>query len=264
MNITDLKRKKQKGEKIAVLTCYDYPSACIIAKSHIDAVLVGDSVAMTVHGHKDTSTATMDMMVLHTKAVAKGITHQLLIADLPFLSYRHSIAKTVEHVQALMQAGAQAIKMEGGDKYCCKTISHLVQSGISVFGHIGLTPQSIHQLGGFKVQGREKQKALSLIEEAKALEEAGCAALVLECVPQNLAKTITEALTIPTIGIGAGRFTDGQILVWHDVLGLQMDFNPRFLKRFAEAEPLFLEAIENYVVSVQKLSFPSDEHAFSD
>lgn len=264
MRTTDLKRKKHSGEKIAVITCYDYPSAAIVAKSHMDAVLVGDSVAMAVHGHKNTTGATMEMMVLHTEAVARGLTSQLLIADLPFLAHRQSRAKTVDNVRRLVGAGAEVVKIEGGDEDCCRTISCLVTAGVPVIGHIGLTPQSIHQLGGFKVQGKGKAQASALVSQAKALEAAGCVALVIECVPQNLARQITEALAIPTIGIGAGRFTDGQVLVWHDLLGLQTDFNPRFLKRFANAECLFLQAIESYASEVHEKLFPTDEQAFSE
>lgn len=264
MKVTDFKRKKSSGEKIAILTCYDYPSAQIVAKSHIDAVLVGDSVAMAVHGHKDTTNATMEMMVLHTEAVARGLTQQLLIADLPFLSYRVSLAKTVENVQRLIRAGAQAVKLEGGDKDCCQTIAHLVASGVPVCGHIGLTPQSIHQLGGFKVQGREQEKADILRAQAQDLQEAGCSALFIECVPQALAQAISLELEIPTIGIGAGAYTDGQVLVWHDALGLQSDFTPKFLKRFAEVESLLIQAVDKYAKEVKQALFPTNEYAFLD
>lgn len=262
MKVTDFKLKKQKGEKIAILTCYDYPSARIVAKTNLDAVLVGDTLAMAVHGHKDTTTATMDMMALHTHAVARGLTHQLLISDLPFLSYRQSIPQTVVEVQRLIQAGAHAVKLEGGDDHCCETIHHLVTSGVPVVGHIGLTPQSVHQLGGYKVQGKEKDKAELLIHQGKALEKAGCCALVIECIPQALAQVITRHLTIPTIGIGAGQYTDGQVLVWHDMLGFEQELQPRFVKRFAEAEQFLFEAIERYVDEVQTQRFPTEAQAY--
>lgn len=262
MKIQDFKRKKNDLRKISMLTCYDYPSACLIAESHIDCVLVGDSVAMAVHGHESTITATMDMMVLHTMAVKRGLTHQFLISDLPFLCHRVSLADTVQNVRQLIQAGAQAVKIEGADTIVCQTIQHLVASGVPVVGHIGLTPQSIHQLGGYKVQGKSEDQAAKLLQEAKALEAAGCFALVIECVPSALAKTITKTLTIPTIGIGAGSETDGQVLVWHDMLGLHSEVNPRFVKRFAEGKDTFLSAINTYALEVQESHFPTVQHAF--
>jgi 3-methyl-2-oxobutanoate hydroxymethyltransferase len=262
MKITDFQRKKQLHEKISMLTCYDYPSARIIAESHLDCVLVGDSVAMAVHGHDTTIMATMEMMVLHTQAVARGLNHQLLISDLPFLCHRVSKADTVTNVRRLLQAGAHAVKIEGGDNDTCETIAYLVAAGIPILGHIGLTPQSILQMGGYKVQGKDELQAESLLHQARQLEKAGCCALVIECVPQNLAKTITEALSIPTIGIGAGVVTDGQVLVWHDMLGIQDDFKPRFLKRYAESKGIMLEAINAYVSQVQEACFPGLEHAF--
>ena len=262
MKIHDFKRKKQEHNKISMLTCYDYPSACIIAESNIDCVLVGDSVAMAVHGHETTIMATIEMMVLHTQAVARGLTHQFLISDLPFLSHKISHTHTIEHVKCLLQAGAHAIKIEGADTDTCQTIAYLVKAGVPVMGHIGLTPQSIHQLGGYKVQGKSQEQADSLLQQALDLEQAGCFALVIECVPQQVAKTITEALNIPTIGIGAGSDTDGQVLVWHDMLGLQTSFNPKFVKKYAHGKDLFINALNNYAQQVQQVSFPATEHTF--
>lgn len=262
MKIHDFKRKKQEQQKITMLTCYDYPSACTIAESNIDCVLVGDSVAMAVHGHSNTIMATMEMMILHTQAVARGLKHQFLITDLPFLSHKISLAHTIENVTQLLRAGAHAVKIEGGDADTCQTISHLVTAGVPVIGHIGLTPQSIHQLGGFKVQGKSQEQADILLQQALNLEQAGCFALVIECVPQQLAQTITNALNIPTIGIGAGSHTDGQVLVWHDMLGLQTDFNPKFVRRYAQGKEVFLEAINNYDQQVKQVNFPSPEHSF--
>ncbi|MFZ4077613.1 MAG: 3-methyl-2-oxobutanoate hydroxymethyltransferase, partial [Legionellaceae bacterium] len=256
------KQKKELGKKISMLTCYDYPSARIIADSDIDCVLVGDSVAMVVHGHNTTLMATMEMMRLHTAAVARGLKNQFLISDLPFLSHRMSQEKTIEHVQTLMQSGAHAIKLEGADDDTLNTIAYLVKSGIPIMGHIGLMPQSVHQLGGYRVQGKTQAQALSLLEEAKALEAAGCFALVIECVPAQVAKNITDTLDIPTIGIGSGSDTDGQILVWHDALGLQNDLKPRFVKQFTQADTLLLDAINAYAKEVTNLNFPSAEHAF--
>lgn len=262
MNIHDFKIKKEQQTKISMLTCYDYPSARTIAESNIDCILVGDSVAMAVHGHASTIMATMDMMVLHTSAVARGLGPQFLISDLPFLSHRGTHTETIQHVKRLLQAGAHAVKIEGADAHVCETIAYLVNAGVPVMGHIGLTPQSVHQLGGYKVQGREPEQAARLMQEANHLETAGCFALVIECVPRPVAKAITDTLNIPTIGIGAGVDTDGQVLVWHDMLGLQTDFNPRFLKQFAEGKKTLLTAIDAYVEQVQQAHFPAIEHAF--
>lgn len=262
MNMLDFKRKKEQQTKITVLTCYDYPSAVTLAESSIDCVLVGDSVAMAVHGHPSTIMATMDMMVLHTEAVARGLKKQFLISDLPFLAHRVSQEDTVKNVRRLVQAGAHAIKIEGADSTVCETIQYLVASGVPVMGHIGLTPQSIHQLGGYKIQGKEQEDAARLLRQAAALENAGCFALVLECIPSSLGAKITDALTIPTIGIGAGHHTDGQVLVWHDLLGLQTDFNPRFVKQFATGKSTFLTAINAYADEVRQTTFPAIEHVF--
>jgi 3-methyl-2-oxobutanoate hydroxymethyltransferase len=262
MKIHDFKRKKQEKQKITMLTCYDYPSACTIAESNIDCVLVGDSVAMAVHGYDTTIMATIDMMVLHTQAVARGLKHQFLISDLPFLSHKISLPHTVEQVSSLLRAGAHAVKIEGADTDTCNTISHLVTAGIPVMGHIGLTPQSIHQLGGFKIQGKSQEQADILLQQALNLEQAGCFALVIECVPQHVAKILTQALSIPTIGIGAGTETDGQILVWHDMLGLQTHFNPKFVKRYVKGKEILLDAINAYTQEVQQVNFPTKEHSF--
>ena len=262
MKIHDFKRKKEQQAKISMLTCYDYPSACTIAESNIDCVLVGDSVAMAVHGFDSTIMATMEMMILHTAAVARGLNQQFLVSDLPFLCHRVSHTDTIQNVKKLLQAGAHAVKIEGADADVCQTISYLVTAGIPVMGHIGLTPQSIHQLGGYKVQGKEQEQAALLLQQASRLEAAGCFALVIECVPRQLAKTITDALSIPTIGIGAGVETDGQVLVWHDMLGLQTSFKPRFIKQFAQGKDVLLTAINAYVEQVQHAHFPALEHAF--
>lgn len=260
--IHDFKKRKQSKQKICFLTCYDYPSARIISGSAIDCVLIGDSVAMTVHGHTHTMMATMDMMVLHTQAVARGISHQWIVSDLPFLCHRSSLDETINNVRQLIQAGAHAIKIEGGDTNTCDTIQHLVTSGIPIMGHIGLTPQAALQLGGFKVQGKTHEAQNRLLEEALALENAGCHALVLECIPSTLAQIITEQLSIPTIGIGAGPHTDGQILVWHDVLALQNSISPRFVKQYLPGGQLIAEAINQYAESVYNAHFPEAKHTY--
>lgn len=262
MKLHDFKRKKQSNTKISMLTCYDYPSARLLAESDLDVVLVGDSVAMVVHGHDTTVMATMDMMVLHTQAVAKGLGKQFLVTDLPFLCHRGDMSQTIEHVKRLFQAGTHAVKIEGGDEQTCQTIRHLVTAGIPVMGHIGLTPQSVWQLGGYKIQGKEHTHALTLQQQAEALEAAGCFALVIECVPHPLAKRITDMLTIPTIGIGAGVDTDGQVLVWHDFLGLNPEFKLHFVKHFAQGKATLLDGVHAYVKHVQQASFPTLEHSF--
>lgn len=258
----DFQRKKEQNQKISMLTCYDYPSARIIAESNIDCVLVGDSVAMMVHGHESTIMATIEMMCLHTKAVAKGIGHQFIVSDLPFLCHRASLSETVSDVKKLLHAGAHAIKIEGGDQHTCQTIAHLVTSGVPVMGHIGLTPQSVLELGGYKVQGKEPEKADSLLQQARNLEAAGCFAIVVECMPSSLAKTITQTITIPTIGIGAGVETDGQVLVWHDLLGLQNEIRPRFVKTFVNGKAIFLQGLQAYASEVHEAHFPTPAHAF--
>jgi 3-methyl-2-oxobutanoate hydroxymethyltransferase len=263
MKIHDFALKKKQQEKITMLTCYDFPSARIAAQvTELDCILVGDTLAEVVHGHSSTVMATMEMMILHTQAVARGLTQQFLIADIPFLCHRASQKETVHHVKALIQAGAHAVKMEGCDADTCKTIAHIVLSGVPVMGHLGLTPQSVHQLGGYKVQGREPEAAELLLEQAFALQEAGCFALVLECVPQKLATSITQALHIPTIGIGAGSGTDGQVLVWHDMLGLQTGFKPKFVKQFAQGAQMIQQAIEDYAQSVKSVHYPSAEYMY--
>ncbi len=255
MNITNFKKKKVAKEKIVMVTCYDAPSAAIVEKSKVDCILVGDSVAMVVHGHPNTTYATMDMMVLHTEAVARKIQSKFIVGDMPFLSYRVSIEDTMRNVGRLIQAGAHAIKLEGCTGNI-DTIKHIIDSGVPVMGHLGLTPQSIHQLGGNKVQARTKSLADQLLEQALLLEKVGVFSLVLECVPSSIAEIVSQQLTIPTIGIGAGPQTDGQVLVFHDLLGIQNDFSPKFLKRYHNAEEEFIKALNNYSLDVTEQSFP--------
>ena len=261
MNITNFQKMKECGQKITVITCYDYWSANIIAKSDVDCILVGDSVAMVMHGHRTTIPATVDMMALHTAAVAKGAPNKFIIGDMPFLSYRKGLVENVEAVEKLMHAGAQAVKLEGGvGNYAL--IEHLVTSGVPVMGHLGLTPQSVHQLGGFKVQAKEEKAAERLIEEACALEQAGCFAIVLECVPSAVAKKVTERLKIPTIVIGAGQHTSGQVLVLQDMLGMQDETPYKFLKKYMNGFELIKNALNQYNDDVKKLGFPLEEHCY--
>ncbi|MEZ0225242.1 MAG: 3-methyl-2-oxobutanoate hydroxymethyltransferase [Alphaproteobacteria bacterium] len=261
INIFDFNKKKAAGEKITMVTCYDYTSALIVDKTSVDTILVGDSLSMTMHGHPTTVQATIDVMAMHTAAVARGAKSKFIVGDLPFLSYRKSLTENVNAVQALMQAGAHAVKLEGASGNT-GFIQHLADSGVPVMGHIGLTPQFVHLLGGYHVQGKTDESAKRLIEEALALQEAGCFALVLECVPSDLARTITKELKIATIGIGAGPDTDGQVLVFQDLLGLNTEFKPKFVKKYINGAQLFVDAIEEYTEEVRGGVFPDADHSF--
>lgn len=259
--IFDFKKKKETKVKISMLTCYDYWSAKILNKSSIDALLVGDSVAMVMHGHATTLPATTALMALHCEAVVKGAPNKFIVGDLPFLSYRSSLSENIKAVHKIMKTGVHAVKLEGATGNL-KLIEHLVQSGVPVQGHLGLTPQSVFQLGGFKVQGRSEQAQQEILNQALALQDAGCFSVVLECVPQKLAQKITEQLEIPTIGIGAGNSTDGQILVLQDMLGVNPEFKPKFVRHFCEGEALLLKGIEEYHSEVVQKTFPSKSESF--
>lgn len=261
LNIFDFQKKKKAGEKITMVTCYDYTSALILDKTSTDCLLVGDSLAMTMHGFQTTVSATTEMMAMHTAAVARGAKDKFIVGDLPFLAYRKSLSDNMAAAQAVMQAGAHAVKLEGvaGNT---GFISHLVESGVPVMGHIGLTPQFVHQLGGYRVQGKTEDGARRLMEEAKALEEAGCFAIVLECVPADLAARITAALGIATIGIGAGFGTDGQVLVFQDLLGLNTEFRPKFVKKYIDGAEMIAGAVETYNREVRQGAFPDADYSF--
>jgi 3-methyl-2-oxobutanoate hydroxymethyltransferase len=261
ITINGFQKKKDAGEKITMVTCYDYTSAAILDKTSIDCILVGDSLAMTMHGFRDTLAATVGMMAMHTAAVSRGAKNKFIIGDLPFLSYRSALNENMAVVQALMQAGAHAVKLEGASGNA-GFIAHLVHSGVPVMGHLGLTPQFVHQLGGYKVQGKTEDSAQRLLEEALSLEAAGCFALVLECVPAPVAAKISKKLNIPTIGIGAGAGADGQVLVFQDLLGLNTEFKPKFVKKFLNGAELFAQAIEDYAQAVKTEEFPAHEHSF--
>lgn len=263
MSLLRFQKKKKAAEKITFITAYDYPSACLAEASTVDAVLVGDSVAMVVHGHDNTIQATEEMMVLHTQAVSRGLKKTFLVADMPFMSYRTSDKDALVAAEKLMRAGASAIKFEGADGNL-GWVRHAVQSGIPAMGHLGLTPQHVHQLGGFRVQGRGQSAQDKLLQDALAMEEAGCFALVLECVPADIAAKVTKALQIPTIGIGAGPETDGQILVWHDMLGIQTAFKPGFLRQFAKLGELTVVSLDEYASAVVKGEYPAPEHCYGD
>ena len=255
---TIIKEKKVKKDKITMLTSYDYCFAKIVDEAGIDIILVGDSLGMVFGGDENTLSVTLEQMIYHTKAVKKGVKNALVVIDMPFLTYHVSIEKTIENAgKAIKESQAEAVKIEGGLNVKDK-IEALVNAGIPVMGHIGLTPQYINQLGGFKIQ-KEKEK---LLNDAKAVEEAGAFSVVLECIPENIAKEITENLSIPTIGIGAGRFCDGQVLVINDLLGLFDRFLPKFVKRYANLKDMALNAINEYISEVKNEKFPSEEHVF--
>ncbi len=260
-NINGFKKLKSEGKNISMITCYDYWSAQIINESDIDAVLVGDSVAMVMHGYSTTINATVEMMVTHTLAVRRGLKNKFLISDLPFMAHKKGRERLVDSVDAIFKAGGEAIKIEGANGVL-DDIEYLVSSGIPVMGHLGLTPQSVHKYGGFSVQGKSQSEAERIIDEAKRLEDSGVFALVLEMIPTEIAKRITESLIIPTIGIGAGKYTSGQILVLHDMLGLNREFNPKFLKKYFNGYEEVKLALNKYNEEVNENIFPSDKESY--
>lgn len=254
---------KRKGEKIAALTAYDYPTAQIVSLSGVDVVLVGDSLGMVKLGYESTLPVSMDEMIHHVKAVKRGISGPLLVADMPYLSYEIELKEALKNAGRLIkEGGAQAVKVEGG-KAIVPVVKELLKIHIPVMGHLGLTPQSVNRLGGYKVQGRDLKGAEKILAEAKLLEKAGVFALVLECVPADLAKKITAAVSIPTIGIGAGPFCDGQILVCDDLWGLSAGPALKFVKRYANLREIMIESAQRYSQEVRKGAFPASEHSFS-
>src|SRR5215510_7393278 len=263
VNVQDFQKMKDEGRKISMITCYDYSSARVVADSNIDCILVGDSLAMTMHGYPTTLSATTAMMALHTAAVAKGAPAKFIVGDLPFLSYRKGLKEAMDAVHELMSAGAHAVKLEGVRGHA-EIVRHIVDSGVPVMGHLGLTPQSVHALGGMKVQGRTKAALKILNSEARELEEAGCFAIVLECVPTQGARRVTDSLRIPTIGIGAGPHVSGQVLVYQDMLGLNPGFKPRFLRVYANTFEVIRTALNTYDNDVKSGAFPSETESYND
>ena len=262
ITIQDFLRKKSEHRKITMLTAYDYPFAKIVDEAGIDAIIVGDSVGMVVQGIENTLPVTMDEMIYHTKIVSRAVNNAMVIGDLPFMSYQASIEEAVRNAgRFLKEAGASAVKIEGGAEVAGH-IRAMTKSDIPVMAHIGLTPQSIHRMGGYKVQGKTEESAKRLLEEAHAAEDAGAFSLLLEAIPKGLARKITKELSIPTIGIGAGPHCDGQVLVLHDVIGLFERFLPRFAKRYANLRDETLRAIVAYKEEVEKGIFPSEEQSF--
>jgi 3-methyl-2-oxobutanoate hydroxymethyltransferase len=261
-DVHDFARFKAEGRKISIVTAYDAWSARIVARSSVDAILVGDSAAMVIHGHPTTLAATVGLMAVHTRAVARAAAGKFLIADLPFLSFRKGIPAAMAAVGALVTSGAQAVKLEGVDGHE-EAISHIIGSGVPVMGHIGLTPQAVNRFGGFRVQGRSDDDAAKLLRQAHALEDLGCFSIVLECVPAALATRITSELALPTIGIGAGVRTDGQVLVLHDVWGLDTSHVPRFVRRYFDGERVLTDALNEYDSDVKETRFPSPSESYS-
>ncbi|MBI4654032.1 MAG: 3-methyl-2-oxobutanoate hydroxymethyltransferase [Nitrospirae bacterium] len=260
--IQDFLKKKTERKKITMITAYDYPFARIVDEVGVDAILVGDSLGMVVQGLENTLPVTMDEMIYHTKMVTRAVQNAMVIGDMPFMSYQAGIEDAVRNAgRFLKEAGASAVKLEGGMEVA-EHIRAMTRSDIPVMAHIGLTPQSIHRMGGYKVQGKTDESAKRLIEEASIVEDAGAFSVLLEAIPMELAKKITETLTIPTIGIGAGPYCDGQVLVLHDVIGLFERFVPKFVKKYANLKEEALKAIKKYKDEVENGMFPSEEHSF--
>jgi 3-methyl-2-oxobutanoate hydroxymethyltransferase len=255
VTVPDIRAMKSQ-RRIGMLTAYDYPSARVVDQAGADVILVGDSLGMVILGYKDTLSVTMADMLHHTRAAARGTEHALVVGDMPYLSYHLSIEETVRNAGEFIRAGAHAVKVEGGKPSRIRAVEAILDAEIPVMGHIGLTPQSVHSLGGFKVQGKGADDARRLIDEAIALDEAGCFSLVLECVPAELAAYITERISIPTIGIGAGPACDGQVLVFHDLLGLYEGHTPKFVRRYADVATTMRDALAKYLDDVREGRFP--------
>src|SRR5690242_18036548 len=262
MSTVHFLQAKTEGRKLSMVTCYDYTFARLLSKTAIDGILVGDSAAMVIHGHPSTLSATVDLMRMHVEAVARGAGEKFIVADMPFLSFRKGVAEALEVAQALMRAGAQAVKLEGVDGHE-DVIQRMAQSGIPVMGHLGLQPQSVHAYGGFQVQGRNDDAAERILRQAKSLEGLGVFAIVLECIPAQLAHQVTRSLRVPTIGIGAGICCDGQILVLQDLLGMNIDFHPKFVRPFWEGARSIADAIASFDEAVKTGAFPAAGESYT-
>ena len=257
-----LKQMKEQGEKISMITSYDYSMATIVDKAGIDIILVGDSAANVMAGHKTTLPITLDQMIYHSSSVVRGVERAFVVCDMPFGTYQGD-PHTALHsaVRIMKESGADAVKLEGGAEII-DSVKAILSAGIPIMGHLGLTPQSVHQLGGYSVQAKEDAAAEKLIADAKLLEQAGCFAVVLEKIPATLAKRVSEVLSIPTIGIGAGADTDGQVLVIHDMLGINKGFSPKFLRRYANLHDIMTEAVEHYIADVKSCDFPNQNEQY--
>jgi 3-methyl-2-oxobutanoate hydroxymethyltransferase len=263
VTVSTVKEMKKKNVPISVVTAYDYPTAKIVDEAGIDVILVGDSLGMVVLGYDSTIPVTLEDMLYHTKPVVRAASRAMVVTDLPFLTYHGSIDRTLEACARLMQeGGAHAVKLEGGSEMV-DTIKHLTMAGVPVMGHIGLTPQSVNQMGGYKVQGKDLESAKKLISDAIALEQAGAFSIVMECIPASLAKQISQELTIPTIGIGAGVECDGQVLVIHDLVGFGSKIEPKFAKKYTNIGQQISGAVSNYIEEVKGRQFPAGEHSFT-
>jgi 3-methyl-2-oxobutanoate hydroxymethyltransferase len=266
ITVHELKRMKERGERIAVVTAYDATAARLVGEAGVDVVLVGDSLGMVMQGHESTLPVTLDQMIYHCGMVRRGLARSgaraHLVGDLPFGSYQASPDEAVKAAMRMVaEGGVESVKLEGGSDYA-EVIRRMVRAGVPVMGHIGLTPQSVHKLGGYVVQGKDAEKAQALLRDARALEAAGCYGMVLECIPTELARVISGAVTVPTIGIGAGPSCDGQVLVLNDILGLDDAFTPKFVKRFAELGGELRGAVGRYVAEVKSGEFPAEQHVF--
>ena len=254
---------KQTGRKISMLTAYDYSTAKLMDNAGIDAILVGDSLGNVMLGYEDTISVTMEDMIHHGRAVARGAKNAMVVVDMPFMSYQTSVYDAVVNAGRLMkEARANAVKLEGGTEVCPQ-IKAITEAGIPVVAHLGMTPQSVNAFGGFKVQGKTQEKAQKLLDDARAVEKAGAFAITLECVPSALAKKITETVSVPTIGIGAGKDCDGQVLVYQDLLGMFSDFTPKFVKKYADVGTVMKEAFEQYITDLNNGNFPEEKHTYT-
>ncbi len=261
MNVREFTAAKDEGRKLTLVTCYDWWSARILDASPIDAILVGDSAAMIMHGHQTTIPATPEMMSAHIAAVARGAPGKFIIGDMPFPWHRKGVAAAMDVVDSFLTAGAHAVKLEGVEGHE-DVVRGIVGSGVPVMGHVGLTPQSVNAFGGYRVQGRGEGALDRIVSEARRLEDAGCFSLVVEAVPVETGRAVTEAVSIPTIGIGAGPHTDGQVLVLHDLAGLQRDVKPKFVRTFGDGYGTILDAVSRFDAAVRDGSFPSDEESY--
>ena len=261
--VNTFQRLKNNNEKITMLTAYDYSTAQVLEQAEIDGILVGDSLAMVALGYENTYNITIDEMTVFVKAVARGAKNSFIIGDMPFMSYNLSVAQGLENASKMIKAGASGVKLEGCNEHILTLIKRCVESGIPVLGHLGFTPQLMNTIGGHKIQGKTSEKIEEILRSAKKLEEAGCFAIVLELMPEESAKYVTENLNIPTIGIGAGKYCSGQIVVTDDILGKFTDFAPKFVKKYANLHDTVLNAVEEYIVEVKNELFPSEKESFT-
>ncbi len=263
ITISELQEMKKDGQQIVMLTAYDYPTARLVEQGGVDMILVGDSLGMTVLGYKDTLPVTLQDIISHTQAVCRAVERPMVVADMPFMSFQVSKEDTLRNAGRIVkETQAEAVKVEGGEQVLPQ-VSALDRAGIPVMGHIGLTPQAVHQMGGFKVQGRQIQAAKELLVDAQLLQEAGVFSLVLEGIPAEVAREISKTLTIPTIGIGAGRHCDGQVLVFHDIVGMYDEFTPKFVRQYADVGEMIKNAVQEFSSDVRSGEFPSKKESFS-